>query len=127
MTDFIRFAASDGVARLTFDNPRRLNAINAEMWQALPALLTRVEEDPAIRVLVLAGTGDRAFCTGNDISEFGSIRADPIAAERYNEGQRAVAGKQVHVGKGRALVKHRVCALTHGFLDSFSYDASFLQ
>ena len=34
------------MSRLTFDNPRRLNAINAAMWQALPSLLTRVAEDP---------------------------------------------------------------------------------
>jgi enoyl-CoA hydratase/carnithine racemase len=88
VTALIRFEVADGVARLTLDNPRRLNAINAEMWQALPGLLARVAEDPSIRVLVLAGSGDRAFCTGNDISEFDTIRADPQAAERYNDWQR---------------------------------------
>ncbi|WP_431283813.1 enoyl-CoA hydratase-related protein [Humitalea sp. 24SJ18S-53] len=91
MTSLIRFEVADGVATLTLDNPRRLNAVNAEMWQALPALLARVAEDPAIRVLVLAGAGERAFCTGNDISEFDTIRADPQAAARYNAWQRAVA------------------------------------
>lgn len=91
MTSLIRFEVEAGVARLTFDNPRRLNAVNAEMWQALPALLARVAQDPAIRVLVLAGAGDRAFCAGNDISEFDTIRADPEAAARYNGWQRDVA------------------------------------
>ena len=66
----------DGVARLTFDHPRRLNAITAAMWRALPGLLDRVEEDRAVRVLLLQGAGERAFCTGNDTSEFDAIRAD---------------------------------------------------
>lgn len=91
MTTLIRFDVTDGVARLTFDHPRRLNAINAEMWQALPGLLARVAEDSSIRVLLLAGAGERAFCTGNDISEFDTIRADPQAAARYNSWQHDVA------------------------------------
>jgi len=90
VTTLIRFDVTDGVARLTFDHPRRLNAINAEMWQALPGLLGRVAEDSSIRVLLLAGAGERAFCTGNDISEFDTIRADPQAAARYNSWQRDV-------------------------------------
>lgn len=91
MTEKLRLAVADGIARLTFDNPRRLNALDAEMWQAFPGLLTRVAEDPAARVLVLEGAGERAFCTGNDTSEFDTIRADPEAAARYNAWQRAVA------------------------------------
>lgn len=108
MTELIRFGVEAGVARLVFDNPRRLNAVNAEMWQALPGLLARVAEDPAIRVLVLAGEGERAFCTGNDISEFDTIRADPEAAARYNAWQRAVADAL------QGMVKPVVAAI-HGY------------
>jgi enoyl-CoA hydratase len=91
MTPLLDFAVSAGIARLTFDNPRRLNAINAEMWRALPGLMARVQEDSAVRVLVLQGAGDRAFCSGNDISEFETIRADPAAAAAYNAWQHDVA------------------------------------
>jgi enoyl-CoA hydratase/carnithine racemase len=108
VTELLRFGVEGGVARLVFDNPRRLNAINAEMWQALPGLLARVAEDPAIRVLVLAGEGERAFCTGNDISEFDSVRADPEAAARYNTWQRTVADAL------RGMVKPVVAAI-HGY------------
>lgn len=108
MTELLRFGVEGGVARLVFDNPRRLNAINAEMWQALPGLLARVAEDPAIRVLVLAGEGERAFCTGNDISEFDTIRADPEAAARYNAWQRAVADAL------QGMIKPVVAAI-HGY------------
>jgi enoyl-CoA hydratase/carnithine racemase len=103
----VRLAVAEGIASLTFDNPRRLNAISAAMWRALPGLLEQVETDPAIRVLVLRGAGDRAFCTGNDISEFDSIRADPVQAEAYNALQRAVAERMA------ALTQPAIAAL-HG-------------
>jgi enoyl-CoA hydratase/carnithine racemase len=108
MTTLLRFEVVEGVARLTLDNPRRLNAINAEMWQALPGLLGHVAEDPAVRVLLLAGAGERAFCAGNDISEFDTIRADPEAAARYNAWQRAVA-------TGLQGLEKPVVAAVHGY------------
>ncbi|KAA2211616.1 enoyl-CoA hydratase-related protein [Teichococcus oryzae] len=109
MTALLRFEIAEGVARLTFDNPRRLNAVNAEMWQALPGLLARVAEDPAIRVLVLAGAGERAFCAGNDISEFDTVRADPEAAARYNAWQRAVAARLQTLEKPVVAAVHGYC------------------
>lgn len=107
MTALLGLEAADGVAWLTFDNPRRLNAINAEMWQALPALLARVAEDAATRVLVLAGAGERAFCTGNDVSEFETIRATPEAAAGYNAWQR-------QVGERLRGLQKPVIAAVHG-------------
>lgn len=89
----------DGVARLTFDHPRRLNAITAAMWRSLPGLLDRVEEDRAARVLLLQGAGERAFCTGNDTSEFDAIRADAAQSAVYNELQRAVARRMAALSK----------------------------
>jgi enoyl-CoA hydratase len=103
----IRLAVADGIGRLTFDHPRRLNAITAAMWRMLPGLLERAEQDAGVRVLVLEGAGDRAFCTGNDISEFDAIRADPEASARYNALQRAVTDKM------RALTKPTIASI-HG-------------
>ena len=51
-----------GVARLTFENPSRLNAINEAMWRRFPKILAQVQDDITVRVLVLQGAGDRAFC-----------------------------------------------------------------
>jgi enoyl-CoA hydratase/carnithine racemase len=102
----VRLSVDHGIARLVFDNPAKLNAIDAAMWRALPGLLARVEEDRAVRVLVLAGAGDRAFCTGNDISEFDSIRADPVQAEAYNQLQRAVARAMAAMPKPAIAALH---------------------
>ncbi len=103
----IVLAAAEGIARLVFDHPLRLNAITAAMWRELAAALETVENDPAARVLLLKGAGDRAFCTGNDISEFDALRADPEAAARYNELQHVVADRL------RALTKPAIAAI-HG-------------
>ncbi|WP_270936066.1 enoyl-CoA hydratase-related protein [Falsiroseomonas oryzae] len=103
----MRLAVEGGIARLTFDHPRRLNAITAAMWRELAEMLERIEQDPAARVLLLDGAGERAFCTGNDISEFETLRSDPEAAARYNELQHVVADRM------RGLTKPAIAAI-HG-------------
>lgn len=57
------------VAELTLDNPP-LNLVSAELTQQLRKALTEVAADNAVRVLVVTGAGDRAFCAGSDIGEF---------------------------------------------------------
>jgi enoyl-CoA hydratase len=73
------------VAWLVVRNPARLNAVRLEMWQALPAALAGLAEDPEVRVVVLRGYGDAAFASGADISEFRTHRADAASAAAYEE------------------------------------------
>jgi enoyl-CoA hydratase/carnithine racemase len=61
---------TEGVARVVIHNPAIRNAMTTAMWQELPALLDRLAADPAVRVLVLSGSGG-TFCAGADI---GSLR-----------------------------------------------------
>jgi enoyl-CoA hydratase/carnithine racemase len=69
---------------ITFNNPARHNAVSVAMWEAIPAILDAYEADPAVRVVVLRGAGDRAFVSGADISEFGERRNSPEAVAEYN-------------------------------------------
>ncbi|MEO3805092.1 enoyl-CoA hydratase/isomerase family protein [Nonomuraea sp. B1E8] len=57
------------VAVVTLNRPAKLNAITPDMAAALRAGLDRVDADPAVRVAVLTGAGERAFCVGSDIGE----------------------------------------------------------
>ncbi|MFG1959704.1 enoyl-CoA hydratase/isomerase family protein [Nonomuraea sp. NPDC049028] len=57
------------VAVITLNRPAKLNAITPEMADTLRACLDRVDADPAIRVAVLTGAGERSFCVGSDIRE----------------------------------------------------------
>jgi len=58
------------IGRLVLNNPERLNALTFDMWTAIPEALAALAVDPALRVLVLAGAGDKAFAAGADISQF---------------------------------------------------------
>lgn len=69
----VTFAVSGGVATLTIDRPERRNAINPEVVRALRAGLERAEADESVRVVVVTGSGDRAFCAGGDL---GGMTAD---------------------------------------------------
>jgi enoyl-CoA hydratase/carnithine racemase len=82
--DELLTVARDGaVAVLTIDRPAKRNAMTAGMWAALPGLLADLADDPAVRVLVVTGTGP-SFCAGADIADLlsGSDSGDPMAGVR---------------------------------------------
>jgi enoyl-CoA hydratase/carnithine racemase len=73
------------VGWLVFNNPARRNAISVDMWEAIPRVLERFEADPQVRVIVLAGAGDKAFVAGADISQFEDQRSSAEGVQRYEE------------------------------------------
>ncbi|MBM3480568.1 MAG: enoyl-CoA hydratase [Alphaproteobacteria bacterium] len=70
---------------VTFDNVAKRNAMSLDMWQATEEIVDALERDPAIRVVVLAGAGDKAFVSGADISRFEGERASDEAVRRYGD------------------------------------------
>ena len=62
----ILYDAADGVARITINRPAVMNAFRGQTCEELIAALNRAGWDKSIGVIVLAGAGDRAFCTGGD-------------------------------------------------------------
>src|SRR4051794_8113364 len=80
----------DGVATITFNQPEKHNALSVEMQAALPGALSHVDGDPAVRVLVLRGAGERAFISGADISEFGERRTSVEARADYDQRSTAI-------------------------------------
>ena len=72
------------VARVVINRPQRRNAISFAAWQSLAASFDNLAADPGVRVVVLTGAGDRAFCAGNDISEFAEKRSTPEQVEAYD-------------------------------------------
>src|SRR4051812_41601465 len=68
----------DGAAGwMLFNNPARHNAVSLDMWEAVPEILDDFAADDAVRVVVLAGVGGKAFVSGADISEFAEKRSSP--------------------------------------------------
>ena len=77
-------ARKDGpIGWLIFNNPARRNAVSTDMWAAIPKAMAAFETDPAIRVCIVTGAGDKAFVSGADISQFGDRRANPEDNEEY--------------------------------------------
>jgi enoyl-CoA hydratase len=79
-------AEKDGaIGWMTFNNPERRNALSLDMWQAMPVILEEFERDPAIRVVVLKGAGDKAFVSGADISQFEKQRSSAESIAQYDK------------------------------------------
>jgi len=77
-------ARKDGaIGWMVFNNPARRNAVSLEMWEAIPQILAEYDEDPAIRVIVVTGAGEKAFVSGADISQFEKERATPEQVRHY--------------------------------------------
>src|SRR5271167_4457620 len=65
----IEFHVTDHVATVALNRPERLNSFTEQMAADLTAAWARVRDDDDIRVAVLRANGERAFCTGIDVSE----------------------------------------------------------
>ena len=66
----VRSESKDGVLTLTLDRPDVLNAMNNAMRAQLLDIFTRLRTDDTVKVVVITGAGERAFCAGADIREF---------------------------------------------------------
>jgi enoyl-CoA hydratase/carnithine racemase len=72
------------LARL--NRPEVRNALNGALLRAIGAAVTEAESDPEIRVLVLTGTGDRAFCAGMDLKAFAQGEALSLESDEDGRG-----------------------------------------
>src|ERR1043166_3730932 len=72
--ELVLCSVADGVALVTLNNPP-LNLVTLELTHALNALVTRLARDESVRVMVLTGSGSKAFCAGSDVKEFPRMMA----------------------------------------------------
>jgi enoyl-CoA hydratase/carnithine racemase len=92
-TDKVLFRKEGAVGYLTFNNPERHNAVSLDMLDAMTRILADFASDKAIRVVVLAGAGGKAFVSGADVSKFENARSSKETIEHYNAAvARANAG-----------------------------------
>lgn len=62
-------ARKDGVAIITINRPEQRNSLNKDVREALTKAWQRFEGDDALRVAILTGAGEKAFCAGGDLKE----------------------------------------------------------
>jgi enoyl-CoA hydratase len=84
---------TDGVGVITFNNPAKRNAMSLDMWEGLGSALIELRDNDDVRVVIMVGSGDKAFVSGADISQFEKVRHNAAASEEYSkksEAQRAL-------------------------------------
>lgn len=69
MDDLVKIERRDNVALISLNRPESLNAVNRALREALIVRLNEANADEALRAVVITGAGDRAFCSGQDLSE----------------------------------------------------------
>jgi enoyl-CoA hydratase len=75
------FELQDGIGRITFNRPQARNAFTFAMYERLAQICEQADRDPAIKVLVLQGAGDKAFASGTDINQFREFKTPEDALE----------------------------------------------
>jgi enoyl-CoA hydratase len=73
VSDNLLYEVHDGVGRITFNRPEARNAFTIQMYERLIVICQEAKNDSSLKVLVLTGSGEKAFCAGTDISEFKNL------------------------------------------------------
>lgn len=89
--DHILYEDQDGIATLTFNRPKAMNALNGALLSEFEEALETLATNEEIRVLILTGAGEKAFVAGADISELATF--DALQGKRFSEKGQRVIGK----------------------------------
>ncbi len=93
----ILLASADGVATITVNRPKVLNALNHQTLAELAAAFDAVRDDNSVRALVITGSGEKAFVAGADINELARMQAMEAKAKAFFGQQ--VFGRLERLGK----------------------------
>ena len=107
MTDLVLLERQGEIAKVTLNQPAKLNAVNNEMWTRLREIFVELDADEGLRCVIMAGAGERAVSVGADISEFEQNRNSVEKARSYHE--RTHAAMQTIIG-----CRHPVIAQIRG-------------
>ena len=89
--------SDNGIATIILNRPERLNAMDAEHYETLSKTWIQVRDDPAIRVAVITGAGEKSFTTGADLKSF--IPKPPSLAETWLTQQSQLLNRGLEVWK----------------------------
>jgi len=116
-TPTVLYERHDGVARVTINRPERRNAMSWEVMRGLRRVLVEAAEDHQVRVVVLAGTGDEAFCAGADLGKMTGADEPDAGLLSVHEARGILAevfGALWHLGKP-TVARVQGFALAGGF------------
>ena len=103
----LRYEKRDGIAVATLSRPEVVNAFNVRMRDELSETLSAARDDDEVRGLLIVGDGERGFCAGADLTEFGSALSQAVA--RYVRWARDVWSALEELPKPTMAAVHGYC------------------
>ena len=100
----IIYEKRDGIAYITLNRPQALNAVNTKMRDELYEVLPAIDDDPEVMLGIIKGAGERGFCAGADITEFGTVPSQAIG--RQIRWERDLWGQFLSVSKPLIAAMH---------------------
>jgi enoyl-CoA hydratase/carnithine racemase len=97
MLDNVVYEKQEGLAYVTVNRPKVLNALNTPTWKDLRTAFEDARDDSAVRGVILTGAGDKAFVAGADISELAHVSA--VEAEKSSRFGQEVLDLIENLGK----------------------------
>jgi len=91
------YAKKEGIAYITFNRPKVLNALNRKTVEELHQVLEDAHDDSSVRVLILTGSGEKAFVAGADINEL--AQQTPIIGKEFSIFGQGVFHRLETIGK----------------------------
>ena len=88
MSQHVRVAVDGAVATVTLDRAAKLNALTAGMLKALEAACAALDQDEAVRAVIVVSASPKAFCAGADILEWGPLGALGMWQRWIRDGHR---------------------------------------
>ncbi len=85
----IRVEQQDGIATITFNRPERMNAMGGALVEETIAALGGFQQDASVRVVIITGAGERAFCAGADVQNLQTRSQEATAMDRRRYVQSA--------------------------------------
>jgi len=109
MTEDLLVERQGAIATVILNRPKSHNAINMNIYGQLPDVMTTLDKDPDVKVVVLRGAGEKSFASGADITEFERERASAAAARNYNEKVAAAERSIEGLSKPTIAMIHGYC------------------
>jgi len=104
--DLVLYDLDDAIATITINRKERYNALNLSVKQKLLELLKQADEDPSVRVVILTGSGEKAFISGADVTDF---------VGRNSETIREVVDPSREIAKYMVFMKKPVICAVNGY------------
>jgi enoyl-CoA hydratase len=109
MGDELLVRRSGQAATVVINRPDQRNAVTYDMWREFPSVFAELDADPAIRVVLVTGEGDKAFSAGADIKDFQETRSTPVKSRNYRAAVESACESLANLSKPSIVALRGYC------------------